>query len=317
MTMKKILVTDHGFPNVDAERRCAEQAGYTLEVAQCKTAEDVIRAAKDAEALLVQWAPITADVIGSLEKCRVIVRYGIGVDNVDLKAAKARGIAVCNVPDYGVDEVADHAVSLALALGRQLIQIDRRTREGVWKISPSAPMPAYSAMTYAVLGMGRIGRAVLKRASGFGFKLAAHDQFAKPADFAQAGATSLSLDELFREADILSLHAPFNESTRHIVSRERLAQMKKGAVIVNTARGGLIDTAALAQALDEGKLGGAGLDVYEVEPLPNDHPIRKCPNTILTSHVAWYSESSIPKLQKLAGEEAVRGVLGQPLRSPV
>lgn len=310
----KIVITDFGFPNLIPETTAITGAGMELVAAQCKTAEEVIDAVADADGIMVQWAPITARVINSLSRCKVIVRYGIGVDNVDLAAARQKGIPVCNVPDYCIDEVADHTVALALALARQLPQIDARTRAGVWKIYPDKPMPSFSEMTFATAGYGRIARAVLDRARVFGFKLAAYDPYAAPLS---DKATPLSLDELFRQADILCLHAPLTPETKHLVNAGRLAQMKPTAIIVNTARGGLIDTAALAQALEAGTIAAAGLDVFESEPLEENHPLRKCQNALLTSHMSWFSETSVPRLQQLAAQEAVRALQGKPLRNQV
>lgn len=310
----KIVITDSGFANILPETATITGAGIELASAQCKTAEDVIRAAADADGILVQWAPITAAVIQSLSRCKVIVRYGIGVDNVDLAAARQKGIPVCNVPDYCIDEVADHTLALALALARQLVPIDARTRAGVWKIHPDKPMPSFREMTFATAGYGRIARAVLDRARGFGFRLAAYDPYAAPAG---DGVTALSLDELFRQADILSLHAPLSPEAKHLVNAERLAGMKPTAILVNTARGALVDTVALARALAAGTIAAAGLDVFEIEPLAEDHPLRKCSNVLLTSHLAWFSESSVPKLQRLAAQEAVRALRGEPLRNQV
>ncbi|HEX8832719.1 MAG TPA: C-terminal binding protein [Abditibacteriaceae bacterium] len=317
MAQWKAVVTDHGFKNIEQERRILEEAGCELSVAQCKTQEEVIQAARGAHALLVQWAPITAEVIESLDTCKIIVRYGIGVDNVALEAAKAKGITVCNVPDYCIDEVADHSVALALSLGRQLTQIDRRLRDGVWKIVPDSPMPAFREMTFATAGFGRIARAVLERARPFGFRLAAYDPFVEASEFKNLGVQQLSLDELFTQADILSLHLPLTPQTQHLVNAERLGTMKSHAVVVNTARGPLIDTVALAQALSEKQIAFAGLDVFDPEPLPDDHPLRGCDNALLTSHVAWYSESSVPKLQRMVAEEAVRGLRGEAVRNQV
>lgn len=310
----KIVITDSGFGNILPETAAITGAGYELVSAQCKTAEEVIAAAADADGIIVQWAPITATVIQALSRCKVIVRYGIGVDNVDLAAAKQKGIPVCNVPDYCIDEVADHTVALALALARQLVQIDTRTRAGEWKIYPDKPMPSFREMTFATAGYGRIARAVLDRARMFGFKLAAYDPYAAPPS---DGVASFSLEELFRQADILCLHAPLSPETKHLVNAARLAQMKPTAMIINTARGGLIDTVALAEALQAGTIAAAGLDVFESEPLEKDHPLRKCPNALLTSHVAWFSESSVPKLQQLAAQEAVRALQGKPLKNQV
>jgi D-3-phosphoglycerate dehydrogenase / 2-oxoglutarate reductase len=310
----KIVITDSGFSNIIPETAIIKDAGFELVSAQCKTAEDVISAAADADGIIVQWAPITATVIDNLARCKVIVRYGIGVDNVDLAAAKQKGIPVCNVPDYCIDEVADHTVALALAHARQLLQIDTRIRSGVWRIYPDKPMPSFSEMTFATAGYGRIARAVLDRARIFGFKVAAYDPYVAPPSDRVA---RLSLDELFLQADILSLHVPLSSETEHLVNASRLAQMKPTSIIVNTARGGLIDTVALAQALQAGTIAAAGLDVFESEPLEKDHPLRKCPNALLTSHVSWFSEKSVPKLQRLAAQEAVRALKGEPLRNQV
>lgn len=310
----KIVITDSGFKNIVPETTIVKDAGFELVSAQCKTAEEVIAIAANADGIIVQWAPVSAAVIQNLSRCKVIVRYGIGVDNVDLTAAKQKGIPVCNVPDYCIDEVADHTVALALAQARQLFQIDTRVRAGVWKIHPDSPMPSFSEMIFATAGYGRIARAVLDRARAFGFRLAAYDPFETPPSDRVA---PLSLDEIFRQADILSLHTPLSPETRHFVNADRLAQMKPTAIVVNTARGGLIDTMALAQALKDGTIAAAGLDVFESEPLEADHPLRTCPNALLTSHVAWFSEKSVPRLQRLAAQEAVRALRGEPLRNQV
>lgn len=317
MSQPIVLITDHGFPNLRHEEAILGAAGARLVVAQCKTPGEVIVAASNADALLVQWAPVNAAVISSLTRCAVIVRYGIGVDNVDLAAAKARGIPVCNVPDYGVSEVAEHAVSLALALARQLPQIDARLRAGTWKIVPDRPMPSLREMTFATAGFGRIARAAHAMMRGFGCRRIACDPFVAAAEMEAEGVAKVDADELFAQADILSLHLPLTAETRHFVNASRLAAMRKTAILVNTARGPLIDTVALAQALHGGAIAGAGIDVFESEPLPADHPLRTAPRALLTSHVAWYSESSIPRLQKLAAEEVVRGLRGEPLRNRV
>lgn len=314
-----VLITDFGFPNVDRERAAVEAAGFRLETAQCKTADDVIAAARatQASALIVQWAPVTEAVLAALPGLRVIMRYGIGVDNVDLAAATARSLPVCNVPDYCIDEVADHAMALALSLARQLPQTHARTCTGEWKITPPGPMPAFRDMTFACAGFGRIARAVLARARAFGFHLAAYDPFVPAPVFQEAGVRPLTLGDLFSTADILSLHLPLTAETRHFVGGERLTRLRPSAIIVNTSRGGLIDTEALAAALVDGRIAGAGLDVYEHEPLPAQHPLRGAPNAILTSHTAWFSAASVPRLQQLAADEVVRVLRGDPARNQV
>jgi D-3-phosphoglycerate dehydrogenase len=317
MSQPTVVITDHGFPNLAHEEAVLGAAGFKLAVAQCKTPDEVIAASRDADALLVQWAPVSAAVIAALTRCKVIVRYGIGYDNVDLAAAKARGIPVCNVPDYGVGEVAEHAVSLALALARQLPQIDTRVRAGTWKITPDRPMHSLRELTFATAGFGRIARAAHTMMAGFGCKRIACDPFVDADTMQAVGVEKVEVDGLFAQADIISLHLPLNGDTRHFVNAARLASMKRTAIVVNTARGPLIDTIALAQALHDGAIAGAGIDVFESEPLPADHPLRNAPHTLLTSHVAWCSESSIPRLQRLAAEEVVRALHGEPLRNRV
>jgi D-3-phosphoglycerate dehydrogenase len=317
MSQPTVLITDHGFPNLRHEEAVLGAAGFRLVVAQCRTPDEVIAVARDADALLVQWAPVNTAVISALTRCRVIVRYGIGYDNVDIAAAKARGIPVCNVPDYGVGEVAEHAVSLALALARQLPQIDARMRAGTWKMIPDRPMLPLRELTFATAGFGRIARTTHTMMAGFGCRRIACDPFVGADEMQAAGVEKVDVNELFAQADILSLHLPLNSETRHFVCVARLAAMKKTAILVNTARGPLIDTVALAQALHSGEIAAAGLDVFEVEPLPADHPLRSAPRALLTSHVAWYSESSIPRLQRLAAEEVVRALRGEPLKNRV
>ena len=317
MSTFRVVITDHGFPNLKHEEDVIGAAGGELIVAQCTTTSEVIEASRDADALLVQWAPVDSSVIAELTQCKVIVRYGIGVDNVDLVAAKARGIPVCNIPDYGVHEVAEHAVSLGLALARQLPMIDARLRSGTWKIVPDRPMPSLSEMTFATAGFGRIARAAHTMMSGFGGKRIAYDPFV-PADvMGKAGVEKVQLDELFARADIVSLHLPLTDETKYMVNAQRIASMKKTAIVVNTARGPLIDTTALAAALEGEEIAAAGVDVFEDEPLPHDHPLRTAKHALLTSHVAWYSESSIPRLQQLAVEEVVRGLQGEDLKNQV
>lgn len=312
-----VCLTDFGFKDISVERRIIEAAGAELRTAQCKTPQEVLAFAKDADVILAQFAQIDADVIHQLVCCRGIVRYGIGLDNIDLKAAAARGIAVANVPDYCIDEVADHTIALALSLVRQLPGTDRRVRNGEWGITPPLSIPALRKMTFATAGFGRIAQAVLRRAAAFRCRLAAYDPFVSDETFAAQGVLRWDAEALFTEAGILSLHLPLNDETRHFASKERLAQMKPHAVLVNTARGGLIDTRALGVALQQGRPALAGLDVFETEPLESGHPLRSAPNALLTSHTAWYSSDSILELQSLAAEEVVRCVRGEPFKNGV
>lgn len=317
MPIHKVLYTDHGFASIASERKIIEAANAELVIAQCKTPEEIIALAADVDALLVQWAPITAAVIRSLRRCKVIVRLGIGIDNVDIATATAHHIPVCNVPDYCIDEVADHTVALALTLARQIPFVDRRVHQKIWKITAPAPMPAFREMCFATIGFGRIAQAVHKRMQSFGCTSIAHDPFVSRESLQSARVASKTLDEIFATADIISLHCPLTPDTHHLINAARLRQMKPTAILVNTARGALVDTVALAEALQAGQIAGAGLDVFEQEPLPDDHPLRLCERAILTSHIAWYSERSVPALQCKAAEEIVRGLRGEPFKNQI
>lgn len=311
----KFVITDYGFASIDPERRIIEAAGGVLTAFHCKTEDEVIAAATGADVLMVQWAPITRRVVESLTACKAIVRYGIGMDNIDLAAARDRGIMVANVPDYCIDEVADHTFALALSLGRQLPAVDRLVRQNVWKIVPPRPMPAFRQMTFVTIGYGRIARAVLDRARASRFHLATCDPFLPDSAALPDDVRILKMDAALAAADILSLHLPLSPETQHLFDDAAFAKMKPGALLINTARGGLVDTIALAEALDRGQIAGAALDVFEREPLEQDHPLRKCPNALLTSHMAWYSELSGPELQRMAAEEAVRAATGIALQN--
>ncbi len=304
----KFVITDFQFPHIEAERSIIEDAGGQFAALQCKTEQDVIERAGDADVLLVQWAPITRSVIEHLPNCKVIVRYGIGLDNIDLEASRSRGITVCNIPDYCIDEVADHTVTLALSLARQITAIDRQVRQGEWKIVPPRPMLAARQSTFVTIGYGRIARAVLQRARSFRFQLATCDPYLGVDVELPPDVARVEFEDALAMADILALNVPLTKETRHMIDAAAFAQMKPTSLLINTARGALVDTVALADALENGVIAGAGLDVFETEPLPADHPLRRCPNALLTSHVSWYSELSGPNLQRLAAEEAVRSL---------
>jgi D-3-phosphoglycerate dehydrogenase len=313
----KVAVTDYGFASLDSERSVIESAGGELMTFQCRSEAEVVEAAWDADAILVQWAPITASVINQLSRCKVIVRYGIGVDNVDLDAARQRGITVCNVPDYCIDEVADHTLALALALIRQIPATSGALRHGLWKPVPPLSMPAPKQLTFATVGYGRTARAVLDRARSFKFNLATYDPYLSGHSNIPKDVDVTDLETVLTTADVISLHVPLTGETAHMIDASALSKMRSGAFLINTARGGLVDTVALARVLQAGQIGGAGLDVFEVEPLPPDHPLLACENVILTPHIAWYSRLSVETLQRMAAEEAVRALVGEEVRSKV
>lgn len=313
-----VRVTDYTFPSLEPERQVIEAAGAGLEPHQCKTEAEVIEAVRGAAVVLVQFAPVTRRALEVLAADATVIRYGVGVDNIDLVAARDLGLRVANVPDYCFEEVADHTVAMLLAVLRKLVPLGRELHGGGWNgIAISRPMLPLNRTTIGFIGLGRIGRAVLERLRPFGCRFVASDPILTPETAALLGVTRLELDALLEQSDAVSLHSPLTPHTQHLLNAERLARMKPTAVIVNTARGGLIDTQALADALRAGRLGGAALDVFETEPLEPNSPLRDLGNALLTPHMSWYSEDAMQRLQRLAAEEAVRALTGQTLRCPI
>lgn len=318
MSVKKVVVTDYTFPDLDQERAAAESNGAHFAAFQCKSAADAAEAVADASVVAVQFVDFPATAIARLAPGATILRYGIGYDNIDLDAARARGIRVGYVPDYCIDEVAEHTVSLMLALLRKLMPLDRSVREARWSaVSVATPIRPFRETTIGFLGVGRIGSAVQERLRPFGFRFIAADPGLTESQATALGIRSVTIEELFAEADLLTLHAPATDATTEIVNAQNLARMKPTAFIVNTARGKLIDENALATALKSGQLGGAALDVFQVEPLPSQSPLRDAPNLVMTPHAAWYSEAALRRLQALVAQDVERALRGETPRRPV
>ena len=314
----KVVVTDTRWEDLNIERAVLDRVGAELVENRDYQGPDHQRElVRNADAVISQLAPLTAGSIEAMEQCRGIVRYGVGVDNVDVAAATRRGIPVCNVPDYCTDEVADHTLTLTLAVVRKLPTAIESLRSGQTTHEPLQPVPRLSTLTFGLYGFGRIAQAVAQRARGFGFRLIATDPFVPDAAFAAAGVERVTPDELVTRSNVLSLHMPLNDETRHMINGESLGRMPEGAYLVNTARGGLVNTDALLAALDSGQLAGAAVDVLEQEPIPTDHPLWQRPNAILTSHVAWYSENALEQLRRSVAEEIARLLMGEPPRCPV
>jgi D-3-phosphoglycerate dehydrogenase / 2-oxoglutarate reductase len=307
----KVVITDTLFEHQDLEAEALRGVAELVVNRRYQGPEHLLGLLRDADGVISQMAPLGANVIDHLERCRVIVRYGVGVDNVDVAAATRRGIPVCNVPDYCTDEVADHTLALALALVRKLPASIDQLRQGRWGHEELRPIRRLSALTFGVYGFGRIARAVAERARAFGFRLLAHDPYVPAGFFAGAGVEQVDADSLLAESDLLALHMPLTDQTWHLLDDESFAKMKRGALVVNTARGGLIDTLALLRALDEGQVGGAALDVLETEPIAADHPLWQRPNVFMTGHLAWYSEEALRQLQRSVGEECARVLRGE------
>ena len=308
--MPTVLITDHVFASIDLQRKVIEAAGFNLEEVKpnCKAEHEVIQKGGRADVLLVQWAPITRHVLEALLNVRGVVRYGIGVDNIDVQGAKELGRMVANVPNYCQEEVSDHAVSLMLSLARRIPQDDNQIKHGGWGITPFLPIPAFADLTFGMVGFGSIARKVSKKTEPFRFRQIASDPVV-PADvFAKHGVERVDLDTLLQTADIISLHCPLLPETRHMINADSISRMKAGTILINTARGPLVNEADLLAALKSGKLVGAGLDVFEKEPLATDSPLRSLPNVILTSHAASVSTRAVELLQ-IQAAEAARDIL--------
>jgi D-3-phosphoglycerate dehydrogenase len=300
----RVLVTDADYGDSDIETEVLAAAGHELRTAQCRTAEDVIAAAQDADALLVQYAPVTAEVLAALPRLRLVSRYGVGVDVVDTDAARERGVWVCNVPDYGTTEVALHAVAMLLALLRNLAGHDREVRAGRWDHRLGGRLPRPGSLTLGVVGLGRIGRMTLERAAPWFGSCVGYDPHL-PDDAWPAGAERLGLEELFARSDVVTLHLPLTRETRGLVDADLLARMPPGSYLVNTARGGLVDPDAVLAALDDGRLAGVALDVLPEEPPPVGTPLLAHPRALVTPHVAWYSVDAEVELRRKAAENVV------------
>lgn len=307
MASFRVVVTDQVFPDVNTERELIEAAGGTLEVARGGLA-DVLAAAHTADALLNTYLPMDASSIKRLEGCRIIARYGIGVDNIDLDAAREAGIAVTNVPDYCIEEVATHAVAHILSLVRRLPQGDALVRAGQWGVSGLGELHRLSTLTLGLLGYGRIARQVGSVMATMGMRVLAHDPYV-PAD---STAELVGLDELFAASDVLSVHCPLTPQTRGLVSARTLALMRTSAIVVNTSRGPVVNVGDLVAALRQGRIAAAGLDVFESEP-PSAALLDGVPNLLVTPHSAFYSAEAIKESARKAATQVLKAMAGEAL----
>lgn len=309
---KKVVAIDGGYAAYDQEMALLAAAGAEFVLQPCHGSEEAaIAVAREADILMVRESPVTRRVLEGAPRCRAVIRYGIGVDNIDQVAARERRVMVGNVPDYGTDEVATQAVALALAVVRRLRLHDREVRAGRWSTGVLQPMHRLRGGTLGLIGYGRIARVTHTMLTGFGFsRVMAHDlQAAMP-----SGVEAAEVDAICQTADLISLHVPLTRETQHLIDARRLALMKPTAILVNTARGGLVDLNALHAALAAGRILGAGLDVFDPEPPDPAHPIFSLDNIVVTNHIGWYSEESMRDLQRLAAEEVVRVLRGEPPR---
>ncbi|MCL6450955.1 MAG: C-terminal binding protein [Acetobacteraceae bacterium] len=309
----KVTITDAPFPNLDVETRALEAIGAEMVICRDTSEQEILERTRDADGVLVCYAPVGARVIEAMERCRIIARYGIGVDNVDLGAATRRGIYVTNVPDYCVEEVADHTMALLLALARKVVRLNATAKSGVWDFRGLRPFFRLRGRILGLVGFGKIPRAVAARARAFGLEVWAYDPYVPAEEAARHGVKMVEFADLLREVDFLSVHTPLTPETRGMLGWKELCSLKPTSVLINTARGEIVEEEALVRAVEEGRIAGAALDVLAREGVDPSSPLVKSDRIILTPHVAYYSEESVRDLQaKAVGE--VTSVLtgGQP-----
>jgi D-3-phosphoglycerate dehydrogenase / 2-oxoglutarate reductase len=313
---RTVAVVDHRFADLGVERALLAPHGLGVVDSAGLDRDAVLDACAEVDAVLVGARfRMNAAAIARLGRCRVIVRHGVGVENVDVDAAARAGIWVAYVPDYCIDEVADHAIAMLLALSRRLPNLDRDVRAGAWGIPAGLPVRRLSTQTLGVVGFGRIGEAVGRRARALGLRVLAADPVRDAQEVRAAGAEPVTLDALLERSDLVTLHAPPAHGGP-VLSAAAIARMKPGAAVVNVARGGLIDERAMVAALRDGRLAGAALDVAAAEPLRPDDPLLAAPNVLVTPHAAWYSLEAVQELREKAVAEVVRVLSGEPPLNP-
>ncbi|HZT33418.1 MAG TPA: C-terminal binding protein [Bryobacteraceae bacterium] len=316
----KVVVTDYIEPDLGWETCKLTEQGIDFVAHQLKFAplEDVAGATRDADVVVVNMVPVTRDLVRTWTRCRLVIRHGVGYDNVDLKAMDEAGIPLCYIPDYCVDEVAEQAIALIFACGRRLITgrrvLEASSKNGRWDFTETIPVFRMGGQKLGIIGCGRIGSRVYEKLKSFGFGFLICDPFLSAERKRELGIEVVDKATVFRESDFVTIHTPLTAETRHIANRETLAMMKRTAYLINTARGAMVDVDALAEALRNGTIAGAAIDVYETEPPPADYPLFALPNAILTPHLAWYSEDSGWRIRELIVLEIERFLAGLPPR---
>ncbi len=301
----KILITDHDFPDVELEKALFREAGIEVAVAQCRTEEEVIAAGKGCAGFVTQYAPMNARVFAALPELRIVSRFGAGFDTVNTADAKECGVWVANSPDYGVGEVATHALAMSLSMLRHLPWFDREVRAERWHYAGTGPLARVGNLTLGILGFGRIGKRMAHISRGVFGRVIACDPYVGDGDFFPDNVVRVDEERLFREADLVSLHVPLNDETRGMVGSRMLALMKEGSFLVNTARGSVVNLDQLLEALDSRHLAGAGLDVLPKEPPEADHPVLRHPRVLLSPHAAFYSVEGEKELRLKAAQNVI------------
>ncbi len=306
----KVVITDYNYADLSIEKEELSQWNAQVTPAQCATPEEVVKVGKDADALISQYAPITAEVIASLDRCKVIGRYGIGVDNIDVAAATGKGIAVINVPSYCEGEVSDHALAMLLAWARRIPHYTEEIRYGSWDWKTGCPIHRLEGRVLGLLGFGKIARLLAHKAKALGLEIVAYDPYLAGDVFEKEGVKRVTIDGLFAQSDFISVHVPLTSETYHLVDARAFTQMKVTACIINTSRGAVIDEEALANAIQKREIAGACLDVMEEEPPSNTNPLLTLPQVLLSPHVGWYSEESQAELRRKIAKDVGRAING-------
>ncbi len=317
MSPPLIAVTDSPFPSLDPAKAALARLKPELRMAKSASAEDILAVARDADAILVTYAKLPGDLLRQLKRCKVIGRFGLGVDNIDIPAAAELGITVTYVPDYCMQEVSDHAMALLLALARKVPFSNKLVQSGRWEVPPIVPIRRIAGQTLGLVGFGNIPRALVPKAKAFGLRVVVHDPYVPQDMLKAAGVEGVSFDKLLEISDFVSIHAPLLPATRGLINADAFAKMKKGALLINTARGPLVDEAALIAALDSGHLGGAALDVVATEPLAKDSKLLGRDNVILTPHTGFYSVEALNELQTKCATDVARVLSGEKPVYPV
>jgi D-3-phosphoglycerate dehydrogenase len=311
MSRPLIAVTDSVFPSLDPAIAALARIDPELRIAQSSKPEDILAVARDADAVLVTYARLSGDLLRELKRCKAIGRFGLGVDNIDLATAAELGITVTYVPDYCRHEVSDHAMALLLALARKVAFSNNLVQSGRWEMSAVVPIRRLEAQVLGLIGFGNVPRCLAPKAKAFGFTVVAHDPYVAPQIFRSLGVESTSFDRLLESSDFVSIHAPLTPATRGLFNAAAISKMKRGALLINTARGPLVDEAALVAALDSGHIAGAALDVVENEPLSRGSALLGRDNVILTPHIAFYSVEALDELQKKCASDVARVLSGE------
>ncbi len=307
---RRVVVTANIFPGLEVEQDVLGQYNVELEKIPCRSQDELAAAGRDATALIVGNVRIDAGVLAQLPQCAAIVKPSVGVDNIDLEAATAAGVCVANVPDYGTDEVATHAMALLLNAIRYIDAEAAKVRAGSWQPKPPYPIQRSAGRTLGIIGFGRIGQSVARKAAGFDWRLLAWDPYVSDSEIRGKNAEPADFETLLARSDMVTLHLPLTEETQGMIDASALAKMKPTAFLVNTARGGIVDSAALVQAVESGQIAGAAVDVVDEEPPGPDHPLYCTERILVTAHVAWYSEQAFQDVRVKAVEEVGRVLQG-------